>query len=257
MLLRFKFNRRIKGRLNVVTFMKIEPSVEKFGSYVASQGYAHKLATSEHPKFLNPAISISHKAGTGAGEIAGQLAQSLQQTRLAGNPPWMTLDHQLIEKALEKHGSPRELAAKILEDRRLFVDELIADVLGLQPPSWVLMPHVVETITQLANAGFVIFVGYGATLVTAALPNVFHVRLTGSLNNRLERMQKLQNLTPKAAAKIIRTEDRGRQRFIRSHFHARLDNELLYDLIINTDRVSDADAVALIMEGADRFFAAL
>jgi hypothetical protein len=34
-------------------------------------------------------------------------------------------------------------------------------------------------------------------------------------------------------------------------------NELLYDLTINTDRLSNADAVALISEGAQRFCSGL
>ena len=83
------------------------------------------------------------------------------------------------------------------------------------------------------------------------------MRLTSSLTGRIERVQKLRNLTPEAAAKFVAKEDRGRARFVKSHFHARLDNELLYDLAVNTDRVSIDDAVAVIVEGARRFFSVL
>jgi hypothetical protein len=46
-------------------------------------------------------------------------------------------------------------------------------------------------------------VGHDATVVTAKLSNVFHVRLTGSLPKRIKRVQKTRNLTPGAAAKFV------------------------------------------------------
>jgi cytidylate kinase len=86
---------------------------------------------------------------------------------------------------------------------------------------------------------------------------VYHVRLTGSLQKRIERVQKLRNLTAAAAAKMVRKEDYDRRKYVKAHFHARLDNELLYDLVINTDHVSEGDVVAVIVEGARRFFSVL
>lgn len=89
------------------------------------------------------------------------------------------------------------------------------------------------------------------------MSNVFHVRLTGSLPKRIERVQKLRGLTPEAAAKLIRNEDRGRERFVRAYFHARLDNEFLYDLAINTTRLTNDDATAMAFEGAQKFFSTI
>lgn len=205
---------------------------------------------------LKPAITISHQTGAGAHEIAEGLAHILQNTEFKGHHAWAVFDQQLIEKALEENRWPKELAEKITEDKRLFIDELMDDLFGLRPPSWVLVPQVVETMLRLAMAGHAILVGHGATVVTAKLPNVFHVRLTGSLTRRIEREQRFRNLTPHDAAKFVRKEDRAREKYLKAHFHARLDNELLYDLVINTDRVSHGDAVALLAEGAQRFFSA-
>ena len=116
------------------------------------------------------------------------------------------------------------------------------------------MSQVVETTFHLAMAGHAILIGHGATVVTAKLANVFHVRLTGSLAKRTARMQILKTLTPEAASKFVKTQDRTREKFLQAHFHARLDSELLYDLAINTDGVSYDDAVAVISEAARRFF---
>jgi len=189
-----------------------------------------------------------------AGEIAGQVAQILQKTESTWRDAWEVFDQQLFEVTLQGQHWPKKLAEKITEEKRFFIDELMDDLFSLRPPSWVLIPQVAETTLRLAVSGHVILVGHGATIVTAKLPNVFHVRLTGTLSGRIERTQKLRGLTPAAAAKFIRMEDRKRKKFLKTHFHARLDNELLYDLVVNTDRITDADAAAIIAEGAKRFF---
>jgi cytidylate kinase len=238
--------------------MSMKIPAEKSYAYVISHfNDRHEHMAVVHPQSLGPAITISHQTGSGTHEIAERLAQILQKSDGKGTRPWAVYDQQLIEQALEENRWPKELAGKITEDKRLFIDELMDDLFGLRPPSWVLVPQVVETMLRLAMAGHAILVGHGATLVTAKLSNVFHVRLTSSLTRRIERVQKLRNLTPEAAAKFVGKEDRGRARFVKAHFHARLDNELLYDLAVNTDRVSIDDAVAVIVEGARRFFSVL
>jgi hypothetical protein len=238
--------------------MSIEASAGKSSAYVVSQckRWYERMAAAR-PRLLKPAITISHQTGAGAHEIAEPLAQILQKTEFKGDSPWAVFDQRLIEEALEEQRWPKKLAEKITEEKRFFIDDLMDDLFGLRPPAWVLVPQVVETTLRLAMAGHAILVGHGATIVTAKLPNVFHVRLTGSLPKRIEHVQRHRNLPPEAAARFVSKEDRGRERYVKAYFRARLDNELLYDLVVNTDRIPDADAVAVIAEGARRFFSAL
>ena len=236
--------------------MSLRPSAEKSGSYVLSQHRRRPERPVAMPGPLRPAITFSHQAGAGAQDIAALVAQRLEQAGFRGLHPWTVWDRQLIEKTLEEHRWTKQLAEKITEERRFFVDELMDELLNLRPPSWVFVPQVAETALRLATAGHVILIGHGATVITADLPNVFHVRLVGSLPRRIERVRQQRQLTPEAAARFIRKKDRGRTRYVRTHFHARLGDELLYDLVLNTDRISDDHAAAIIVEGARRFFAA-
>lgn len=238
--------------------MKTETLIDKSGAYFISQ-YQDRVEDlrPEGSCHIEPAITIAHQSGAGAPEIADHLAKALPKTKFAGSQPWRVFNHQLIESALNDGRWSKHLAANITEEKRLFLEELIDDVLDLQPPSWVLVPQVTKTILQLAQAGHVILIGHGATVVTANLTHVYHVRLTGSLPKRVERVQRLKNLAPAAAAAAVQAEDRKRKQFLKAHFHARLDNELLYDLTINTDRMSLAAAGDLIVEGAQRFFSEL
>ena len=237
--------------------MSLDISSQKSNAYIVSQCQArYERMAAAQPRALHPAITISHQTGAGVRTISELLIQSLQVMDCQGNSQWAVFDQELIETALQEHRWPKELAQKITEEKRLFIDEFMDDLFGLRPPSWVLVPQVVETTLRLAMAGHVILVGHGATVITANLRNVFHVRLTGSLPKRIERVQKHRNLTPEAAAKFVRTEDRQRAKYLKAHFHARLDEELRYDLVVNTDRFSADDAAAVVAEGARKFFAA-
>jgi cytidylate kinase len=119
-----------------------------------------------------------------------------------------------------------------------------------------MVPQIAETVLHLADVGQVILVGRGANFITARMPNVFHVHLIASVPGRIERVQKLNHMTPAEAAKFIKNQDRAGGRYVKSHFHVCKDDDLLYHLVINTDRVPCGDAAALIADGAQRCFSA-
>lgn len=234
--------------------MNIETLMEKSGAYVVSERHRQEHGLSERLPLTKPAVAISRETGTGALEIANRLAKFLQKTEEWGSETWEVFDRELIERALHEQRWPKKLAETITEEKRFFLDEVMDDMFRLRPPSWELMPQVIETAMGLAMAGHAILVGHGATIVTSEFPNVFHVRVTGSLRRRVERVQRERNLNHEDAARIVKLEDHKRERYLKVHFHARPDNELLNDLTVNTDRISIDDAATIIFEAARRFF---
>jgi len=203
---------------------------------------------------VGPAITISHQTGAGAYQVAEHLKELLETGEIEGVPKWTVLDRQLVEQALEEHHLPPALANKIPEDKRSYVADVLDDLFGLRPPSWVLVPQIVETTVRLAERGHVILIGRGAAIVTAQVPNVFHVRLVASLPTRIKRIKTWHNPASADAARLIDREDRGRRRYIRANFHARPDDDLLYHMVLNTDRFSFSDTASLIAEGAQKYF---
>ena len=151
--------------------------------------------------------------------------------------------------------SPETVVETITEEKRFFIDELRDALSGLRPSPWVLAPQVVETSWRPAMAGHVILAGRGATVITARLPNVLHIRLTGPLPRRSECAHRLRNLTPATAARYANQEERGRERHVQAHFRSQPVNELLCDPMINTDRISDEDPAAILAGSARRCFA--
>jgi len=233
----------------------MEVAVEKSSSFVASQFRELKeRLDGPRPQGGGPALTISHQTGAGAHEIAERLARLLQETEPPRASAWTVFDRQLVELALEEHHLPMTLAEKMPEDRRTYIDDVMDDLFGLRPPSWVLVPKVAETILHLADAGHVILIGRGAAVVASRMPRVFHVRLISSLASRIERVQKQNGWTAEAATKFVEREDRGRKRYVKSNFNIRLDDDLLYHLVVNTDRIPPEDAARLIAEAARRSF---
>jgi cytidylate kinase len=235
----------------------MQTTLEEARSSVASQlAEEMDMPLASRRTTTGPSITISHQTGAGAHAVAERLAKILQRSEGNGVQEWAVIDRDLVETALEEHHLPRQLARKMPEDKRSYLNDVLDDLFGLRPPSWVLVPQIVKTILRLAGAGHVILIGRGATFVTGEMANVFHVRVVASLVARVSRTQVTHGLSADEARRFVEKEDRGRQRYLRAYFHARVDDELLCNMMVNTDRFSFEDAAGLIAEGALRYFRA-
>jgi len=194
------------------------------------------------------AVTISRQAGCGALVVAEKLAKLLQTHSPKGVPPWTVFDRNLMDKVLEDHHLPARLAQFLPEDRASQLQDIMDDLFGWRPTSGTVVQHASETILHLAEMGRVILIGRGGNVVTAKLPNVLHVRLVAPLDKRIEHAHEFYNMSKKAAREFILREDGGRRRYLSKYFNARIDDPLLYHLIINTGLVSFHDAAQIIAE---------
>ena len=224
-------------------------TVDSFGrclAYLDSQAQANggSVRVGENPARM--AVAISRQTGSGAIRIAEKLAEYLQAHRAQGEPLWTVFDKNLIDKVLEDHHLPARLAKFLPEDKVNVISDTVDEILGLHPPSWVIVHQSTETILRLAQLGHVILVGRGASAVTGRLRNVLRVRLVGSVEQRSARLQQTGRLTPAEALVFIRRTDRARARYVKRYFHKNIANPLRYDLTINTDHLSEQEVVQLI-----------
>ncbi len=231
-----------------------QTELKAWRSYILSQLEADRKPSPTDGWPPGPAVTISYQTGSGAHEIAEQLAGVLREAEPKVTVPWTVFDRQLVEKVLEEHDLPKALAKFMPEDRRSFIQDVMEELVGLRPPSWVMVPKIAETVLHLADAGHVILVGRGANFITARMPKVFHVRLIASLPKRIERVQTSRGMTSEEATRVVKEGDRSRSRYVKEHFHKSVDDDLSYHLILNTDRIPLADAAQLISEGARRCF---
>ena len=91
-------------------------------------------------------------------------------------------------------------------------------------------------------------VGRGANVITARLPNVFHVRLVAPIATRIRHAAAFYHLSEAEAAKLVREQDNARRRYVRRFFNSEIDDPSLYDVTLNTGRLGFARTAEAIAE---------
>lgn len=216
-------------------------------SFISSQ-----LQSADDTRFIAEnkvcrAVTLSRQTGCGAFVVAEKLAHYLQEHSKSGSP-WTVFDRDLIAKVLEDHNLPAYLAKFLPEDRASQLEDFLSELFDVHPPSRTIVMQTAETMLKLAAVGHVILIGRGGNVVTARLPDVFHVRLVAPLEKRIEHAHKHYDMTKEEAREFCRTEDIGRARYLKQHFNADINDPLLYHMIINTGQVGFDAAAKLTGE---------
>jgi len=191
-------------------------------------------------------VTISRQVGCGAVKIAEKLANYLQQHSPPEAAKWTVFDRELMDKVLADHKLPKYLAKFLPEDRMSQIEDTLADIFGVHPPTHTVVQQTAETILQLAELGGAIVIGRAGNIVTAKLPNVLHVRLVAPLEDRIERICRDDHRTPDEARRFCLEEEQARNRYVRTYYHADINDALQYHLVINTSRLGFDNAVRLI-----------
>lgn len=216
-------------------------NLERCFSYIN----CHLAAAAQRGPPVKPAITISRECGSGGRTVASKLVEILKDYAPAGCK-WAVFDWKLIEKVLEDHHLSKRIAEFLPEDHKSVLADTLEELLGLHPPLETLMKQTAETIWSLAEMGYVILVGLGANVITQKLPNVFHIRLVGSLERRIERVQEVYELSRLEAREFIHRRETGKRRYLKEHFGKDIDDPLLYHLVINTDQISYENTARLV-----------
>lgn len=222
-----------------------------FGQCLSFINCQLKPTTTGYPAENKPrwrAVTISRQTGTGGHLVAEELALHLQLHGMEGPDSWMVFDRNLLERVLEDHHLPARLAKYMPEDRISLVQDTLDELFGLHPATWTLVEKTSDTILRLAELGHVIILGRGGNIITSKLDHVFHVRLVGSLEARIEFIQMDRKLDKKAAAELIAREDEGRRRYVKQYFHKDIDDPQWYHLAINTTNLGHSTAAKLIAQ---------
>ena len=222
------------------------PNLEHCLSFINSQAQSADKSKTFAKDGVRRAVTISRQTGCDALAVAEKLAHYLQERSPKNVPPWTVFDRNLIDKVLEDHNLPICLAKFLPEDRASEIEEFLDELFSVRPPSSTIVQHTTETIIKLAALGNVILIGRGGSVITAKLPDVLHVRLVAPFEKRVEHIQKSHDMTATEARKFCQTEDRGRERYLKTYFNADINDPLLYHMVINTGQL-DYDAAARLM----------
>jgi cytidylate kinase len=175
-------------------------------------------------------VTVSRQAGSLGTEIARAVASKLQ---------YEYLDKEKIEKALLDCGLPMPEVEKFDEKK---------------PPFWVSWQiqsrrflHAIQAVVyDFARRGNTVIVGRGGQVLLGDIPGVVHLRLLAPFAARVGRIMEREKVDEKHAIRLIHRRDRDSAGFLRFFFEVDWEDPDLYDLVINTQRISADTAVGVI-----------
>ena len=226
--------------------MSFVSSEEKTLAFVAAQLGASPKGPPRSREKRRPVVTVSRQTGAGGNAFGETLCGYLEMFQPKGRGPWAVVDKELVDKILEDEALPERLASWSPEDHLAGVSFVIEELLGLHRATWRPVQETTETILRLAGLGNVILVGRGANVILGHRPEAFHVRLVAALESRVAHMAELRGTSKKAARSYVEAEDKARQRFIRRYFQVDVNDPLLYNLVINVDRVPIDEAARIV-----------
>ena len=178
-------------------------------------------------------ITISREMGSGGIPIAHRAAEELGYT---------LVDGEALRKIADQYGLSQEAFDQADEHPPAFVAEkdvrLLVDL------------HQIELmILDYALKGDVIIYGRGGQDLLKKIRSVFRIRIVAPFEERVERWAEREWLDPDLARVLVRKSDQQRAGFIKYYFDRDWENPLDYDLVINTQRLSEEKAIDMICDG--------
>ncbi len=179
-------------------------------------------------------ITVSREMGTGAYQIASEVARRLKYT---------LIDGPRVNSLAAKYG----LTPETLQ----LVDE--------KPPSYVTAEdrkraaalNAIELIIlDLARKGNVVIYGRGGQDLLKDCKNILRLRFIADFEERVERFAEREWIDPDMARSLIRRSDHQRGGFIHFYFDRDWQDPYNYDLVFNTSRLSEATIVDSIIATA-------
>jgi len=177
-------------------------------------------------------ITVSRQLGSLGTEIAQKAAEVLQ---------YEFVDKEKIGKALAAYGLPEPEVERFDEKKPPLWD-------SLQMQRRKFLHFLQAVIYDYARKGRVILAGRGGQVLLRDIPGALHLRIVAPFEFRLRRFLEQQGGDEKQAARILRRTDRDSAGFLRSFFDVDWDDPALYDLVINSQKVSVEAAVQIIVE---------
>jgi cytidylate kinase len=176
-------------------------------------------------------ITISRQMGTGAYEIAKDVAKRLKYSLVDGS--------RIVELAAAYGLSEEELQR---------VDEKPPVSLTNDDQHHAANLSAIELLLlECCRQGNVIIYGRGGQDLLAGMDNVLRLRFVAPYEDRVENFAEREWIDPDLARTLIRKSDQQRGGFINFYFERDWNETLGYDLVFNTSRLSPGAVVESII----------
>ena len=173
-------------------------------------------------------ITVSRQLGSHGARIARALARDLG---------WEFADKYTINRVIRQYGLTRldDLYTKPPKLRELFDQN-----------SQVTIEMMNETIAAIAARGNVVILGRGGFVVLKGFADVLNVFVEAPSEVRVARIAQRDKLEAETAMAKVQADDKLRQKFMSLYYGADWAKADNYELVVDTQSLPDADAVAQI-----------
>ena len=198
-------------------------------------------------------ITISREFGAGGSSVANALSAKLG---------WPVLESDLPQRVAERLKLDRDVVERLDEHPPSLIARIARVLLVSQAETPIAAPYVdiadEETIADAARAVVeeagrtppLIVVGHGGQAIFRGRSGTLHVRLVAPIESRVKRICARLPCDAATAESRVRRADVERREYLRRNFDIDWRDEMLYDLQINTGRLTIDEVAGLILQAA-------
>ena len=170
-----------------------------------------------------PVIAMTQEMGSLAKDVALQLADRMGLA---------VMRYEVVDRVAGEMNLPKSLVGRLRVGKAGFRERMTTDQRSIAM-------YTADELFALAEKGNVVLRGWGATALLRPVPHVVCVRITRSLARRVEWVMEHLGTDDAALAEAeVSRSDRARAARMNEQFDVTWGDPLLYDLVLNTDRVS-------------------
>ena len=178
-----------------------------------------------------PVIALTQGMGSLAQDIAEQLAAELHLA---------TLQHEVAERVAEKMHVSRSLINRLRGGKAGALERLRADRNAMALYS-------AEEVLEAAAKGNVVIRGWGATQLLRPVPHVPCIRIMRPFDKRVDWLMEQIDTDDRSVAEAeIRRSDQANATRMHDQFGVTWNEPVLFDMVLNTDRLSVDTCVQMI-----------
>jgi cytidylate kinase len=170
-----------------------------------------------------PVVALTQGMGSLAQDVAEQLAQELKLD---------TLQHEVAEHVASRMHVPKSLISRLRAGKAGTIERLTADRAAIAA-------YTAEDVLDTAARGNVVLRGWGATLLLRSVPHVPCIRIMRPFEKRVEwLMRELDTDDRELAENEIRRSDHANATRMHDQFGVNWGDPVLFDMVLNTERLS-------------------
>jgi len=178
-----------------------------------------------------PVVALTQGMGSLAQDIAEQLAAELNLA---------TLQHEVAERVAEKMHVSRSLINRLRGGKAGTLERLRAD-------RHAMALYGAEEVLEAAAKGNVVIRGWGATQLLRPVPHVPCIRVMRPFDQRVQWLMEQIDTDERGIAEAeIRRSDEANASRMHHQFGVQWNEPVLFDMVLNTDRLSVDSCVQMI-----------